>query len=114
MIMRNATALLAAKMPVLVMGFDLTSLWPLAAIVLVFYFLIIQPQRKRDQARREMLSRLRKNDRVVTTGGIHGEIMSVKDEEVILKVDSAKDVNLKCTRGSISRVLAEEESREAD
>jgi len=53
----------------------------------IFYILVLRPQRKRDRERLEMLSSVKKNDRVLTSGGIHGLVMSVKDDEVSLRVD---------------------------
>ena len=84
----------------------------LALIFGIFWFLIIRPQNKRQRERREMIDRLRKNDHVVTAGGVHGVIVSLKDEDVLLRVDPQQDVTLRVTRSSISRVLSQEEGQE--
>ena len=85
----------------------------IGGMIAVFWFLIIAPQRKRDRQRRETMDNLRRNDRVVTSGGVHGVIVSLKDDEVILKVDPAKDVTLKLSRSSISRVLGSADDEDA-
>jgi len=87
-------------------------LLPMAAIAVVFYFLMIRPARRQEQERQNMLSNLKKNDRVVTSGGLIGIIASIKDkeDEVTLKVDESSNVRLRVTKGSIVRVVASEES----
>ena len=78
----------------------------IGAIFAIFYFLILRPQKKRDQARREMLSRVKKGSEVVTTGGIHGRVTSVKEDEVIIEVDPKNNLSLRMSRSSIARVLS--------
>ncbi len=56
-------------------------------IFAVFYFLLIKPQRDQQKKHKEMLTKLKKNDEVVTTGGIHGTVVNVKDTTLILRVD---------------------------
>ena len=56
-------------------------------IFIVFYFLLIRPQKKAQDAHVKMIASLKKNDEVITAGGIHGTIMNVKDNTVTLKVD---------------------------
>ncbi|MDR3247255.1 MAG: preprotein translocase subunit YajC, partial [Treponema sp.] len=57
---------------------------PFIAIIAIFYFLIIRPQNKKQKETQRMLGALKKGDRVVTIGGIHGVIQSVKDQSIIL------------------------------
>lgn len=52
-----------------------------------------------------MISRIKKNDRVVTAGGVHGSIVTVREHEVLLRVDDTKDVKIKVDRNSIVSVL---------
>ncbi len=87
---------------------------PLGLLFVVMYFLMLRPQRKKDQERREMLSSIKRNDHVVTIGGIRGVITSVKEDELVLRVDDAKDVRLKFSRSAISRVLKPAEGEGAD
>ena len=81
---------------------------PLLAIVAVFYFLIIMPQRKREKKRKQLLGQVKKHDRVMTVGGIHGVVYSVSEEEVVLKVDEKNDVRMRFARSAISRILGSE------
>ena len=57
------------------------------AIILIFYFLIIRPQKKRDKETQAMIDSLKKGDKVITIGGIHGTVVAVKEKTVVLKVD---------------------------
>jgi len=65
----------------------LAQLFPLALIFAIFYFLLIRPQRQKEKEHQLMLSRLAKNDEVITSGGIHGVVVNVKDKTVVLRVD---------------------------
>lgn len=77
-------------------------------IFIIMYVLMIRPQKLKDKERKEMLSKIKKNDHVVTTGGIHGTIVTVKDDEVILKVDESSNTRLRFTRSSITKILTQE------
>jgi len=98
----------------------LTMLLPFILMFVVMYFLILRPQKKKEKDRKAMLSRIKKNDRVVTAGGMHGSIVSIREHEVLLRVDDAKDVKVKVDRSSIVSVLEvshdedEEEAKEID
>jgi len=87
-------------------------LWPMLAIGLLFWFLLIRPQRQEKKQREGMLSELKKSDRVVTAGGIYGVVTNVHREadEVTIKVDEAANVKLRLTVGSIARILIDESS----
>jgi len=56
------------------------GLAPVALIFVVFYFLLIRPQKKQQQAHAKMLTELKKNDEVVTSGGMHGTIVNLQDD----------------------------------
>jgi preprotein translocase subunit YajC len=93
----------------------LGPLLPFAAIIAIFYFLIIRPQNKRQKETQKMLAALKKGDKIVTIGGIHGVIQSVKESSVIVKVDES--TKLEFNRSAISSVEAaarEEKSEEKD
>lgn len=68
-------------------GQTIVTLVMLGAVFLVFYFLIIRPQNKRQKETKQMLSSLKKGDKVVTAGGIRGSIHSVKEDVIVIKVD---------------------------
>ena len=76
---------------------------PLILLVVVFYFLLIRPQQKQQKVRKEMLGSLKKGDRVVTIGGIHGVIKEIDDTVLTLRI--ADNVNIKFARAGIDRVL---------
>jgi preprotein translocase subunit YajC len=72
----------------------------------ILYFLMIRPQRKRQRERLDMLGALRKGDRVITRGGIHGLITLVRDHDVVLKVDD--NVKLTVSKAGIARLVSPE------
>jgi preprotein translocase subunit YajC len=88
------------------------SFLPFVAIILIFYFLIIRPQNKKQKETQKMLAALKKGDKIVTIGGLHGTIQSVKETTVIVKVDG--DTKLEFSRSAISsvEVAAKEEKVE--
>jgi preprotein translocase subunit YajC len=81
----------------------ITMLVTFGLIIVVFYFLVIRPQNKKQKEAKKMLSSIRKGDRVVTIGGMHGFVESVKDDAVILKVD--ENVKIKFSKSAVSTVL---------
>ncbi|MDR2053321.1 MAG: preprotein translocase subunit YajC [Treponema sp.] len=86
-------------------GNFITTLIPFALIIVIFYFFIIRPQNKKQKETQRMLSALKKGDRVVTIGGLHGVIQSVKESTVIVKVD--ENTRLEFSRSAISSVSAQ-------
>lgn len=85
-------------------------LWPILAIVFLFWLLLIRPQQKERAKIAQMLANLKKNDRVITIGGIYGVVTNIRREadEVTLKVDDSSNVRIKVSLGAIARVLGEE------
>ena len=75
-----------------------TSIWPiLIFLVLLFgmmYFVMIRPQRKRQQEHQQLVEELRKGDKVITAGGIYGQIETVSDENVVLKIESGATIRV--------------------
>ena len=91
------------------------SFLPLLLIMFaVMYFLIIRPQKTKEKKRLELISNVRKQDRIVTTGGVHGVVTSVKENEVLIRVDDAKDVKLKIDKSAITSVTAPRDEKEDD
>jgi preprotein translocase subunit YajC len=80
-----------------------TMLVTFGLIIVVFYFLVIRPQNKKQKDAKKMLESIRKGDRVVTIGGLHGFVESVRDDAVVLKVD--ENVKLKFNKSAVSTVL---------
>jgi preprotein translocase subunit YajC len=81
-----------------------TMLVTFGLIIVVFYFLVIRPQNKKQKDAKKMLSSIRRGDRVVTIGGLHGTVESVKDDGVVLiKVDD--NVKLKFNKSAVATVV---------
>lgn len=78
---------------------------PIILLGVMFYFMLWRPQQKQQKERKTMLDSLKKGDRVVTIGGIHGELTSLKEDYVMLKV--ADKAEIKLSRSGISHVLKE-------
>ena len=66
----------------------------LAAMIAVFWFVVIAPQRKQQKAHESMIKALKKGDIVRTTGGVRGEILSIDEREVVLKVAEKTKINV--------------------
>ncbi|PQP91510.1 preprotein translocase subunit YajC [Paenibacillus sp. AR247] len=77
---------------------------PLVLMFAIFYFLLIRPQQKKQKTRTSMLSALKKGDKVVTIGGLHGTIMEITDDIVVLRVNDV--TKLTFDRGSISHAVS--------
>jgi preprotein translocase subunit YajC len=85
-------------------------LLPFIAIGFLFYFLLIRPQKAEQAKRQSMLAAVKKNDRVITIGGIYGVVTNVQKEtdEVTIKVDESTNTKLRMSLGSIARILGDE------
>ncbi|MBC8204489.1 preprotein translocase subunit YajC [bacterium] len=84
-------------------GLGILGLLPWILIIVVFYFLLIRPQARRQKQHQEMLKSVRKGDKIVTSGGIHGEVLGVKEN--LLKVKIADKVIVDIERSAIGRVI---------
>ncbi|WP_152391736.1 preprotein translocase subunit YajC [Paenibacillus guangzhouensis] len=82
------------------------SIWgmilPFVLMFAVFYFLLIRPQQKKQKTRNSMLSALKKGDKIVTIGGLHGTILEITDDVVVLLVNDA--TKLTFDRSAISTI----------
>jgi preprotein translocase subunit YajC len=83
----------------------LVQFLPLVLIFVVFYFLLIRPQQKKAKEHKEMLTKLRRGDRIVTGGGIIGTIAKVVDDSEI-SVEIAEGVRVRVLRATVSAVVA--------
>jgi preprotein translocase subunit YajC len=81
----------------------------LILMIVVFYGFVIWNSHKDKQKRKDMLNAVKKNDRVMTIGGIIGTVVTASDTEVTLKVDESANVKITFTRGAIQKVLTEGE-----
>jgi len=75
----------------------------IVGFVLVFYFLLLRPQQKRQQAVQRMLKELKTGDRVLTSGGVFGQILGIKDDVVVLKI--ADDVKVEVAKSAVTGVV---------
>ena len=73
---------------------------PLILMFVIFYFLLIRPQQKKQKQHREMIDNLKKGDRIITGGGIHGRVTNV--DENVLTVEIADQVKVKLNRGNVA------------
>jgi preprotein translocase subunit YajC len=85
-------------------GSLISTIIPFALIIVIFYFLLIRPQNKKQKETKKMLSALKKGDKDVTIGGIHGAITKVKENSVVLKVDDGTQIEF--SRSAINNVEA--------
>jgi preprotein translocase subunit YajC len=88
----------------------------LAPIPLLFYFLFIRPQQQTEHKRRSMLDTLKKNDKVLTTGGIYATVVSIDavHDKVILRVDDERGVKVAFTRASVARIIDSSSEKPAE
>ena len=84
----------------------LLNLLPFAAIAVLFYVMLIKPERSKQSAQRQMLANIKKNDRVITVGGIRGIVTNVHrdNDEVTVNVDESSGTKIRFTVASIARV----------
>ena len=79
------------------------SFIPLILMFVIFYFLLIRPQQKRSKDHRSMISNLKKGDRIVPSGGLHGRITGLDD--TTLTVEIADKVRVKISRGNVGGII---------
>ncbi|TVS17928.1 MAG: preprotein translocase subunit YajC [Planctomycetaceae bacterium] len=93
-------------------GSILTMMMPILLIGMLFYVLMILPEKKKRNEIARMQEGLKKNDRVVTIGGILGVVVNVQSgsEKVTVRIDEANNTRIEVLRGSISRVLSDDKS----
>ena len=84
-------------------GSFLQSIIPFVLIIGIFYMLIIRPQSKKRKETEKMLSAIKKGDKVITIGGLHGTVQSVRETTVIIKADD--NVKLEFLRSAVSTVV---------
>jgi preprotein translocase subunit YajC len=93
----------------------LQSMFPaLAVIMVLFYFLILRPQKNKDREFRTLVENLKETDRVVTIGGIHGVVTNVQRDQgiVTLRVDESTGAKIRVGTSAIARVIADEDKTE--
>ena len=81
-------------------GFDWFIIIFVVVIFGLMYFVLIRPQRKRQKEHQQLVEELQKGDRVVTAGGIYGQIESISDDSVVIKVESG--ATMRVAKGSVA------------
>ncbi|MCJ7680176.1 MAG: preprotein translocase subunit YajC [Candidatus Aminicenantes bacterium] len=84
-------------------GNMLTALLPFVLVFVIFYLLIIMPSRKKQKKHQEMVNNLKPGDKIVTTGGVYGTIMGVKEDRLELKI--AATTKIEITKNAIGTIL---------
>jgi preprotein translocase subunit YajC len=90
-------------------GNPMSLIFMIIAIFAVMYFLMIRPQQRQKRQHQDMLSKVSKGDKVVTTGGLHGTVAGVKDTTLILKV--ADNVKVEVNRSSVSQIVSSKSTK---
>ena len=86
----------------------LMTLVPFVLIFVIMYFMVVRPQQKKGKDHQEMLNKLKKNDEVMTSGGIYGKVIDLKETVVTLEV--APNVRIRVHRPQMSTVLTGEKT----
>ena len=84
-------------------GSMISTLLMFGLIIVIFYFMIIRPQSKRQKERQKMLEAMKKGDKVVTSGGIHGKIVAMEDKTVLVEI--ADNIKVKVEKSAVSAVV---------
>lgn len=89
-----------------------SMLVPFLIILPIFYLLILRPMKRQEKERKALLGGMKKNDKVITSGGLIGIVAAIKEkeDEVTLKVDESSNVRLRVTKSSIVRIIQPEET----
>lgn len=83
-------------------GMLLNLVLPMASVFLIFYFIYIVPQRKEQKKFKMMLDALKKNDQIVTAGGVHGTIVNVKEKTFVVRVDD--NARIEIDKSAVARI----------
>lgn len=86
------------------------QLIPLVLLIVIMYFLLIRPQKKKEKAINAMRSNIKAGDEIITIGGICGKVVKVKDETIVLQVGAEK-LKFEMMKWSVSKVVNSEESK---
>jgi preprotein translocase subunit YajC len=90
----------------------LMTMFPFIIILVIMYFMVFRPQQKKQKEHQEMLNKIKRNDEVMTSGGIYGKVIEIKDQVVILEV--APNVRIRVNRPQISAVTTADKAPAKD
>ncbi|MNZ66279.1 preprotein translocase subunit YajC [compost metagenome] len=79
-------------------------IWPFILMFAVFYFLLIRPQQKKQKQRTSMLNQLKKGDKITTIGGLHGTIVEITDDTVVIRVNDTTKMTFE--RSAINTIVS--------
>ncbi|MHC5010462.1 MAG: preprotein translocase subunit YajC [Planctomycetota bacterium] len=83
---------------------------PMILVFLIFYFIVIRPGSRERKEREAQVAGLKKHDKVITNAGIHGTVVALEDDAVVLRVDEKNNVRIKFSRAAIWQVLSADQS----
>lgn len=92
----------------------LVTFLPLLVMGFIFYFLVFRPQGRERRQREDMLKSVKKNDRIITVGGIIGTVTSVRDDEITIKVDESSNTKITFTRAAIQKIVTTSAAKDED
>ncbi len=95
-------------------GSILEMLMPILIVGFIFYFIVFRPASRERKEREAAVKAIKKHDRVVTNAGIHGIVMSVEDDTVVLRVDDKNNVRVRFSRAAIWQVSRESGQAKAE
>lgn len=81
-------------------GMNMSSLFLIGGMIIIFYFFMIRPQQKKQKDQKKFLQEIKKGDMAVTAGGIHGKVVAIDDDTILLEVD--RGTKIKIEKSSIS------------
>jgi len=91
-------------------GGFISTLFMFSLIILIFYFMILRPQQKRSKERQKLLGGVKKGDKIVTIGGLHGSVIGVDEKTLLVQV--ADNVKLKFEKSAVSTITREGDAEE--
>lgn len=97
-------------------GLDLPFFVPVIIIGILFYFLLIRPERKRSAETADLLKSLKKNDHIVTIGGIYGTIVNVQEgsDTITIRVDENTNTKLRIRRSAVSAIVKDDDGEKKE
>lgn len=90
-------------------GNTFLSMLPIVLMFVVLWLLILRPQQKRQKAHQRLIDELEKGDEIVTSGGIHGSVVNLKDDVIVVKI--AENVKVELSRSAVARVKNKEAAK---
>jgi preprotein translocase subunit YajC len=90
----------------------ISGILPFVLVIGIFYFMMIRPQRAEQKKHQQMLDALGKNDEVITSGGIHGTVVNVKDKSVTLRID--ENVKIELEKNCVAQVVKKQSANQGN